>query len=194
MATGYQQSAQEIRGGGLESLRNRLGEQIGVNRVSRFGLKTKQPQVNAFALPSKEVFVYSGLLRTLPDDDAMLAAVLAHEIAHVAERHSVENLGASEPDFIGDVGLTSSCSSSMSPLWLSTFSVASHSPSQFPFRCKLGVSRFVSSQSAERYKYHRCSRPVHQLAPRNRGSACLFAQARDGSRQGRSRAHGCGRI
>ena len=37
--------------------------------------------------------MYTGLLKTLPDDDAMLAAVLAHEIAHVAERHSVENLG-----------------------------------------------------------------------------------------------------
>ena len=39
--------------------------------------------------------MYTGLLKTLPDDDAMLAAVLAHEIAHVAERHSVENLGVS---------------------------------------------------------------------------------------------------
>jgi len=51
--------------------------------------------VNAFALPSKDVFVYTGLLNTLPDDDAMLAAILGHEIAHVAERHSVENLGVS---------------------------------------------------------------------------------------------------
>ncbi|KAK4685829.1 hypothetical protein P7C73_g4310, partial [Tremellales sp. Uapishka_1] len=51
------------------------------------------PQVNAFALPSKDIFVYTGLLDTLPDDDAMLAAILAHEIAHVVERHSVENLG-----------------------------------------------------------------------------------------------------
>ena len=53
------------------------------------------PMLNAFALPSKDIFVYTGLLKTLPDDDAMLAAVLAHEIAHVAERHSVENLGVS---------------------------------------------------------------------------------------------------
>ncbi|KAL7418463.1 hypothetical protein Q5752_006921 [Cryptotrichosporon argae] len=52
------------------------------------------PQLNAFALPSKDVFVYTGLLNTLPEnDDSMLAAVLAHEIAHVAQRHSVENLG-----------------------------------------------------------------------------------------------------
>ena len=54
-----------------------------------------QPQLNAFALPSRDIFVYTGLLKTLPDDDAMLAAVLAHEIAHVTERHSVENLGVS---------------------------------------------------------------------------------------------------
>ena len=54
-----------------------------------------QPQLNAFALPSKDVFVYTGLLDLLPDDNAMLAAVLAHEIAHVVERHSVENLGVS---------------------------------------------------------------------------------------------------
>nr|XP_031860461.1 uncharacterized protein CI109_004072 [Kwoniella shandongensis]KAA5527533.1 hypothetical protein CI109_004072 [Kwoniella shandongensis] len=51
------------------------------------------PQLNAFALPSKDVFVYTGLLNTLPADDTILAAVLAHEIAHVALRHSVENLG-----------------------------------------------------------------------------------------------------
>ncbi|WWC91647.1 uncharacterized protein L201_006593 [Kwoniella dendrophila CBS 6074] len=52
------------------------------------------PQMNAFALPSKDLFVYTGLLSTLPEgDDSMLAAVLAHEIAHVTQRHSVENLG-----------------------------------------------------------------------------------------------------
>ena len=51
--------------------------------------------MNAFALPSKDVFVYTGLLDVLPDDNAMLAAVLAHEVAHVVERHSVENLGVS---------------------------------------------------------------------------------------------------
>lgn len=56
--------------------------------------------MNAFCLPSKEVFVYTGLLDTLPDDDAMLAAVLGHEIAHVMERHSVENLGVSWQDHV----------------------------------------------------------------------------------------------
>jgi len=51
-----------------------------------------QPKINAFALPSKDIFVYSGLV-DLVDDDTLLSAVLAHEIAHVTQRHAVENLG-----------------------------------------------------------------------------------------------------
>lgn len=33
------------------------------------------------------------MLDLLPDDDSMLAAILSHEIAHVTQRHAVENLG-----------------------------------------------------------------------------------------------------
>ncbi|WVQ74175.1 hypothetical protein IAR50_003769 [Cryptococcus sp. DSM 104548] len=51
------------------------------------------PDINAFALPSKDIFIYTGLLATLPDDDTIIAASLAHEIAHVIQRHGVENLG-----------------------------------------------------------------------------------------------------
>ncbi|KAJ9117118.1 hypothetical protein QFC24_006577 [Naganishia onofrii] len=49
-------------------------------------------KINAFALPSKEIFVYSGLV-DLVDDDTLLSGILAHEIAHVTQRHAVENLG-----------------------------------------------------------------------------------------------------
>ena len=86
----------------MEPVRGGPGELVGVSFRSNLNPSaakeewlTSQPQLNAFALPSKDVFVYTGLLSTLPDDDAMLAAVLAHEIAHVTERHSVENLGVS---------------------------------------------------------------------------------------------------
>ncbi|KAJ9111353.1 hypothetical protein QFC19_001121 [Naganishia cerealis] len=50
----------------------------------------KGSKINAFALPSKEIFVYSGLV-DLVDDDTLLSGVLAHEIAHVTQRHAVEN-------------------------------------------------------------------------------------------------------
>ncbi|GAA5896946.1 hypothetical protein JCM5296_002665 [Sporobolomyces johnsonii] len=51
------------------------------------------PVINAFVLASREIFVYTGLLEVVEGDDDLLAAVLAHEIAHVTERHVVESLG-----------------------------------------------------------------------------------------------------
>ncbi|MCG6122208.1 MAG: M48 family metalloprotease [Microvirga sp.] len=45
------------------------------------------PAVNAFALPNGRLYVTRGLL-ALANDDAELAAVMAHEIAHVTLRHA----------------------------------------------------------------------------------------------------------
>ena len=44
------------------------------------------PQVNAFALPGGPMFILSGLLKTV-DNEAQLAAVMAHEMSHVILRH-----------------------------------------------------------------------------------------------------------
>lgn len=44
--------------------------------------------VNAMSAPSGFIFVTKGFLRLLPDEDA-LAAVLAHEVAHIVKRHGV---------------------------------------------------------------------------------------------------------
>lgn len=49
------------------------------------------PVVNAFACPGGFIYVYTGLLKTM-DNEAQLAAVLAHEISHVVARHSVKRL------------------------------------------------------------------------------------------------------
>lgn len=48
-------------------------------------------QINAFAMAGGKVGVYSGLFRIAETEDE-LAAVLAHEIAHVAARHVHERL------------------------------------------------------------------------------------------------------
>ena len=45
------------------------------------------PVVNAFALPSGDIFVTRGLL-ALADDGAEVAAVMAHEIGHITARHA----------------------------------------------------------------------------------------------------------
>jgi predicted Zn-dependent protease len=47
------------------------------------------PIVNAFALPSGDLFVTRGLL-ALANDTSEIAAVMAHEIAHVSARHAVQ--------------------------------------------------------------------------------------------------------
>jgi predicted Zn-dependent protease len=47
------------------------------------------PSVNAFALPSGDLFVTRGLL-ALANDSSEIAAVMAHEIAHVTLRHATQ--------------------------------------------------------------------------------------------------------
>jgi Zn-dependent protease with chaperone function len=49
-------------------------------------------QVNAFALPGGEVFVLTGLLDRVKEDDDLLRGVLAHELGHAVHRHGVRGL------------------------------------------------------------------------------------------------------
>jgi len=48
-------------------------------------------QVNAFACPGGFIYIYAGLIKIM-DNEAQLAAVLAHEVGHVVARHSVKRL------------------------------------------------------------------------------------------------------
>ena len=70
-------------------------QQIGADRAVtaqglpwRFGVMDST-DVNAFALPGGTILITQGLYDRLRDE-AELAAVLSHEIAHVVERHQVE--------------------------------------------------------------------------------------------------------
>jgi predicted Zn-dependent protease len=51
----------------------------------------EDPQVNAFCLPGGKVAVYTGIL-PITRDDAGLAAVLGHEVAHAIARHGGERV------------------------------------------------------------------------------------------------------
>lgn len=56
----------------------------------KFGIvKTDKP--NAFALPNGSVYVTQGLIRLLRNE-AQLANVLGHEVSHVTERHTADQL------------------------------------------------------------------------------------------------------
>jgi hypothetical protein len=51
----------------------------------------RRPQVQAFVIPSGAIVVYGGLL-DVADNEAMLAAVLGHEIGHVVGQHAAERV------------------------------------------------------------------------------------------------------
>ncbi|MEI7529290.1 MAG: M48 family metalloprotease [Elusimicrobiota bacterium] len=48
--------------------------------------------VNAFAVPDGSIFVTTGLLKMIGQDQLALAGVLAHETGHIARRHGAETL------------------------------------------------------------------------------------------------------
>lgn len=60
--------------------------------------------VNAFAAPGGYIFVTKGALKAM-DNESELAAVLAHEIAHVAERHIVKELKIKGSDDSSTAGM-----------------------------------------------------------------------------------------
>ena len=60
-------------------------------------------QANAFALPGGKVAVYTGIL-PITRDDAGLAAVLGHEVAHAIARHGAERLSQDQLVQVGLAG------------------------------------------------------------------------------------------
>lgn len=57
----------------------------------KFHVLSDQKTVNAFALPGGQIFITQGLLDKLKTD-GQIAGVLAHEMGHVIERHSAEQM------------------------------------------------------------------------------------------------------
>ena len=77
----------------LQSYVNQVGRQIVAQSDRpdlpwRFGVMDT-PSVNAFAAPGGVILITRGLYEIL-DNEAQLAAVLGHEVAHVMRRHHVE--------------------------------------------------------------------------------------------------------
>ncbi|MFN0119938.1 MAG: M48 family metallopeptidase [Blastocatellia bacterium] len=71
---------------------NRVAQNIVLNSDSKvpFTIKVVESnEVNAFALPGGHLYVNRGLIEAA-ENEAELAGVIAHEIAHVAARHGVE--------------------------------------------------------------------------------------------------------
>ncbi|CAN5304565.1 hypothetical protein BH20ACI1_BH20ACI1_02020 [soil metagenome] len=74
---------------------NRVGQNVVLHSDAKVPFTIKvidSDEVNAFALPGGFFYVNKGLILAA-DNEAELAGVMAHEIAHVAARHAMENQG-----------------------------------------------------------------------------------------------------
>jgi beta-barrel assembly-enhancing protease len=74
---------------------NRVGQNIVLHSDAKVPFTIKvidTDEVNAFALPGGFFYVNRGLILAA-DNESELAGVMAHEIAHVAARHAMENQG-----------------------------------------------------------------------------------------------------
>ena len=74
---------------------NRVGQNLVLHSDAKVPFTIKvvdSDEINAFALPGGFFFVNKGLILAA-DNEAEVAGVMAHEIAHVAARHAMENNG-----------------------------------------------------------------------------------------------------
>ncbi|MFY9559277.1 MAG: M48 family metallopeptidase [Terriglobales bacterium] len=86
---------------------NRIGQNLVRNSDAQVPFTIKvidSDEVNAFALPGGFFFVNSGLILAA-DEEAELAGVMAHEIAHVAARHATRQITRAQWANIGTIPL-----------------------------------------------------------------------------------------
>ncbi len=86
------QKSEKVQDPAIQNYIQRVGERLAQQPEARdSGFKfsftpLNDAQVNAFALPGGQMFIYTGLLKTV-DNEGELAGVMAHEMSHVILRH-----------------------------------------------------------------------------------------------------------
>ena len=75
----------------IQRMVDRLAEQVPDKDLKFETRVLRHEQQNAFALPGGQIVVFSGLMQQAEKPEEV-AGVLAHEIAHVTERHGIERL------------------------------------------------------------------------------------------------------
>jgi len=95
LAMEFEQQAKLLDDPVITEYVNRVGQNIVLHSDAKIPFTIKvvdSDEVNAFALPGGFFYVNKGLILAA-DNESELAGVMAHEIAHVAARHAMENQG-----------------------------------------------------------------------------------------------------
>jgi predicted Zn-dependent protease len=89
-----------VRAAGIRPLQHEINLQLSGYRFEWEANVIENRQMNAFCLPGGKIAVYTGIL-PVAQNDAQLATVLSHEIAHALAHHSNERVTLQESGRVG---------------------------------------------------------------------------------------------
>jgi predicted Zn-dependent protease len=98
----------------------------------------QDPAVNAWCMPGGKIVVYTGIL-PITKDDAGLATVMGHEVAHALVNHGAQRMSASQLQQLGAVGVgvaTSGQSTQAQQLYMQAYGLTTEYGGMLPFSRK----------------------------------------------------------
>jgi len=118
-ATEIDRSAKMVTDPVVVEFVNRLAQNVARNSDLTIPLTVKvidNPDLNAFALPGGFLYVNSGLILAA-DEEAQVAGVVAHEIAHVAARHWASQMTKAQIASLAQIPLAIFTGGLSYPVW-----------------------------------------------------------------------------
>ena len=109
----------------LQKVGRRIAEVSGMEGAQWEFILFESPQANAFCLPGGKVGIYTGIL-PITRDEAGLATVIGHEVAHALARHGGERMSvALGLQMLGSVGTVATDQSKYGPVFQQLYAPAS---------------------------------------------------------------------
>lgn len=95
----------------------------------------QSPDVNAWCMPGGKIVVFTGIL-PVTKDDAGLATVMGHEVAHALANHGAQRMSAAQLQQLGSVGVavaTGNQSAETQQMWQQYYGLGSQVGVMLPF-------------------------------------------------------------
>ena len=119
IATEIDRSAKILTDSVVSEYVNRVAQNIARNSDLTIPLTVKvidSPEINAFALPGGFLYVNTGLLLAA-DEEAQIAGVIAHEVAHAAARHWASQMTKAQIASIAQIPIAILTGGLSYPVW-----------------------------------------------------------------------------